>query len=128
MIIGIGTDLVDVRRIRESLERHGDRFANKILSKNETIEFQQCGERIKPHFLAKRFAAKEATVKALGTGFRDGIQLRDIEVTHTDKGKPELKLSGAAKREQQHLGVISTHISISDEHEHAVAFVIMEKE
>ncbi|MBC8520003.1 MAG: holo-ACP synthase [Gammaproteobacteria bacterium] len=128
MILGIGTDLVDVKRIRDSLERHGDRFAEKILSKDEVLEFQQCGERVQAHFLAKRFAAKEATAKALGTGFRDGIKLQDIEVTHTEKGKPELLLSGGAELEQRQLGVTATHISISDEHEHAVAFVIMEKE
>lgn len=128
MIIGTGTDLVDVKRIRDSLERHGDRFAEKILSKGELLEFQKCGTRVKAHFLAKRFAAKEAAAKALGTGFRDGIQLQDIEVTHTDKGKPELRLTGRAWTEQQDLEVTSTHISISDEHEHAVAFVIMEKE
>ncbi len=127
MIAGIGTDIVRIERLEQSLQRHGERFAQKILGEGEWQEFQQCGEKSRPHFLAKRFAAKEAAAKALGTGFRDGIQLHHIEVTHTAQGKPELRFSAAAERQLQQLGVRSTHLSISDEQEHAVAFVILEK-
>lgn len=127
MITGIGADIVRVQRLEQSLQRHGERFAQKILGEGEWQEFQRCGEKSQPHFLAKRFAAKEAAAKALGTGFRNGILLQNIEVTHTEQGKPELRFSAGAERELQRLGVRSTHLSISDEQEHAVAFVILEK-
>ena len=81
---------------------------------------------MRAHFLAKRFAAKEALVKALGTGFREGIQMRDIEVGHTPQGKPEFCLRGGALTQYERLGVTSSHLSISDEVSYAVAFVILE--
>ena len=124
MIVGIGTDLVQVARIAASLERYGERFATRILSAEEMQAMQAAGSR--EHFLAKRFAAKEAAVKALGTGFRDGISLRSVTVSNTDLGQPRLEFTGAAKSRCEALGVTASHLSLSDEREHALAFVVLE--
>ncbi|RKZ77935.1 MAG: holo-ACP synthase, partial [Gammaproteobacteria bacterium] len=88
MIFGIGTDLVHIPRMQELLDKHDDKIALRILSDTEFSEFQRTTNQAA--FLAKRFAAKEATAKALGTGFRDGLSLRHIEVVNNEKGKPEL--------------------------------------
>ena len=94
MIFGIGTDIVRVTRMQRSLERYGQRFAERILAAEELAEFSL--EARKAHFLAKRFAAKEAAAKAMGTGFRDGLALRHIAVGHDALGKPQLIFSGKA--------------------------------
>ena len=126
MIVGIGTDIVAVERIRQSLQRHDGRIAQRILRPAELEEFEQRNEKVRPHFLAKRFAAKEAAAKALGTGFRDGIQMQQIEVAHDRQGKPQLQWSGAAQQQFERLRVKAAHLSISDEESHAVAFVVLE--
>lgn len=124
MIFGIGTDIVYVARIRHDLDRYGDRFAERILTANEMREFQRNAN--KANFLARRFAAKEAAVKALGTGFSNGVQLHDIEVSHDPQGKPLLAFHGRAREymEQKHINI--SHISLADEQDHAVAFVTLE--
>ena len=127
MIVGIGTDLIAVERMAKSLQRHNGRIAEKILGTAELGEFGGCSEAMQPHFLAKRFAAKEAAAKALGTGFRDGITLPQIEVGHDDQGKPQLQWHGAALQRLKEINATSAHLSISDEESHAVAFVILEK-
>ncbi|MBT3310044.1 MAG: holo-ACP synthase [Gammaproteobacteria bacterium] len=127
MIVGIGTDIVAVARMQQSLSRHQGRIAQRILSPAELEEFGQRNEKMRPHFLAKRFAAKEAAAKALGTGFRAGIQLPQIEVGHDEQGKPLLQWYGAALKQFQQLSATTAHLSISDEESHAVAFVILEK-
>lgn len=125
MIFGIGTDIVSVSRIEDALERHGIRFAERVLSGIELDEYRQAA---KPaHFLAKRFAAKEAAAKAFGTGFRDGLAMSDFIVTHDAKGKPLLHFAGCAEEFCQQQGVGESFISISDEKEHAVAFVTLLK-
>lgn len=124
MIYGIGTDIVRIQRLDDNLTRFGDRFASRILTETELEGFHASGR--KAHFLAKRFAAKEAAAKALGTGFRDGLSLRDISVSNDELGKPVLKFSPRAQQELESRDIARCHVSISDEMEYAVAFVTFE--
>ena len=125
MIVSIGTDIVDINRMKTNLNKLGLRFAEKILSPNEYQEFLSAK---KPaHFLAKRFAVKEALLKALGTGFRDGLGFHDIEVKHNAYGKPFLECYGNVKDFLDKLQVAEKHLTIADERDYAVAFVILEK-
>ncbi|MHB8623445.1 MAG: holo-ACP synthase [Sulfuricaulis sp.] len=124
MIFGIGTDIVCVGRMRQDLDRYGLRFAERILAPGELLDFQQNANQA--NFLARRFAAKEAAAKAMGTGFSHGVQLRDIEVTHDPHGKPMLEFHGQAKTFIQEKHVTVAHISLADEQDHAVAFVTLE--
>ncbi len=124
MIYGIGTDIVRVARMRKNLTRYGERFAARILADAEMEAFRQ-----KPdgaNFLAKRFAAKEAAAKALGTGFRDGLSLQDIAVANDTLGKPVLVLSERLELRLRLQGVKPGHVSLSDEQDYALAFVIFE--
>ena len=123
MIYGIGVDMVKVSRIRAGLERFGDRYARRILSVSEFEEFQRARRR--DSFLAKRFAVKEAVAKALGTGFRDGLTLRQISVVHDALGKPEVRCSGRASELLEASGIGESHVSISDEDDYALAFVTL---
>lgn len=124
MIYGIGTDIVRIQRLDDSINRYGERFVRRILTDDELDGFHASGR--KAHFLAKRFAAKEAAVKALGTGFRDGLNLKDISVTHDELGKPVLKFSERAQKALKNRGVGNHHLSLSDEQDYAVAFVTFE--
>lgn len=124
MIFGIGTDIVRVARMQQDLDRYGDRFAERILTANELQEFHDNAG--KANFLARRFAAKEAAVKALGTGFSNGVLLHDIEVTHDAQGKPLLQFHGRARELLQEKSIVVAHISLADEQDHAVAFVTLE--
>ena len=123
MIVGIGTDLVHIPRMQSLLEKHGDKIAARILSDREFAEFKL---QLKPAaYLAKRFAAKEAVAKALGTGFRDGLSLRHIEVRNDALGKPELSFIdvGLTLIKERHIG--RSLLSLSDDHEYASAYVIL---
>ncbi len=123
MIVGIGTDIVRIARVEAALERHGKRFAQRLLSAEEWLEY---GDDKRPaRFLAKRFAAKEAAVKALGTGFREGVKLGDITVIHDRRGKPGLNFAGRTADVARELGVGERHLSLADELEYAVAFVTL---
>ena len=125
MIFGIGTDIVSVPRMESALQRHGDRFAERILAMSELEEYRQNG---KPaHFLAKRFAAKEAAAKAFGTGFRDGLAMSEFVITHDELGKPVLQFTGKAEEYCTKHAIGESFLSISDEKEHAVAFVTLLK-
>ena len=124
MIFGIGTDIVRVCRMQQDLDRFGERFAERILTAGEMQEFSRNAN--KAHFLARRFAAKEAAAKAMGTGFAGGVQLHDIAVIHDAQGKPMLEFSGQALRHINEKGVLVAHVSLADEHDHAVAFVTLE--
>ncbi len=124
MIYGIGTDIVRVQRMAENLSKHGDKFARKILSEHEYGEF--INKNNKAHFLAKRFAAKEATAKAMGTGFISGLKLSDISVEHTELGKPYLVYYGRATEFVVENEIKQSYLSIADELDHAVAFVTLE--
>jgi holo-[acyl-carrier protein] synthase len=124
MIYGIGTDIVEVSRIENSLQRHGRRFAARILTQSELQDFD--GASHPASYLAKRFAAKEAAVKALGTGFRHGISLLHISIGRDPLGKPTLEFDGEMAARIADAGVVSSHLSLADEKEYAVAFVVLE--
>jgi holo-[acyl-carrier protein] synthase len=124
MIYGIGTDIVEVGRIESSIEKFGDDFAKRILAESEMPSYLATS--IKSRFIAKRFAAKEAFSKALGTGLREPATFQNITVSHDRLGKPILVL---AKELQDFLTVKNIshmHITISDEKNLAAAFVVLE--
>lgn len=123
MIFGIGTDIVRVARMQKNIERYGEKFAERILTPAELTEFRK--ESRQAHFLAKRFAAKEAAAKAMGTGFRDGLMLHHIGVTHDAAGKPHLAFTDQAAEFVQANRITGVHVSLSDEEDHAVAFVTL---
>lgn len=126
MIHGIGTDIVRVARMQNDLEKFGARFADRILADGEQTEFARIDDAaLQARFLAKRFAAKEAAAKALGTGFRDGLAFKHIAVTHDELGKPLLIWQGAATEITQRLGIGAAYLSIADEQEYAVAYVVL---
>lgn len=124
MIVGIGTDLVLVSRIRASLDRFGDRFAQRILVEKELVDFATA--RAPEYFLAKRFAAKEAVSKALGTGMRHGVTFGSIQISHDGAGKPLVILLGDAADLAERKGIAHLHLSLSDEKDQALAFVVAE--
>ena len=128
MILGIGTDLCDIRRIEKSLERFGDRFLYRLFSESERLKALQ---RQNPATsLAQSFAAKEACAKALGTGFREGVFWRDIVVKNLETGQPFMKITGGALERMQKLTprgmVAASYLSQSDEYPMAHAIVIIE--
>lgn len=123
MIHGIGTDIVSVKRMAEAIGRHGDRFAERILAESERPDWRSAahGDR----FLAKRFAAKEAFSKAFGTGIRAPVTLTAIKIEHDQMGKPVLGYSAELARLMEERGLVA-HLSLSDEADYAVAFVVIE--
>jgi len=123
MIFGIGTDIVHVERMRRNLDKHGDNFAQRILTKAEFVEFEN--KKDKAAFIAKRFAAKEAAVKAMGTGFSQGLSLHHIGVTHDEAGKPILEFIETAEIFLQKNKIKHSHLSLADERDYAVAFVTL---
>ena len=128
MIIGIGTDLVDIRRIEKSLQKFAMRFENRIFTIAEQ-NYAQSTKNIASSY-AKRFAAKEAMVKALGTGVNHSVYLRDIEVIKNENGTPSLRLTGGALLRLQQLTPANTipqiFLSLSDEYPYAQAQVIID--
>lgn len=124
MIVGIGTDLVEIERISALLKKRGEAFAKRILS---PAELKQFPAQMHPEvFLAKRWAAKEAIAKALGTGFTQGVTFGEMTVSHTDLGKPLVHLAGKTLQLSEEKDIQRWSISISDEKHYAVAFVIAE--
>jgi holo-[acyl-carrier protein] synthase len=124
MIYGIGVDICQISRIAGSLERFGDRFAERILDAQELQDFHASRRQVR--FLAMRFAAKEATSKALGTGFKQGVAPRQIGLRHEASGKPGLVCNGRALELMESHAIAASNISLSDEADFAVAFVILE--
>ncbi|MEY2340513.1 holo-ACP synthase [Acidithiobacillus sp. IBUN Pt1247-S3] len=125
MIVGLGTDLVSVERMSGLLERWGERLLQRVLGEQEQAEFPSAQGAA---FLARRFAAKEATLKALGTGLRNGISWGEIQVSHDSLGRPELVLCGAAQaRLEQCARQPRLWLSLSDEHQYATATVVIEE-
>lgn len=129
MILGIGSDLTDIRRIEQSLERWGDRFTGRVFTeleraRSERRPLQQAGS------YAKRFAAKEACAKALGTGMRRGVFWRDMGVVNARSGQPTLVLTGGAEARLRSLtpeGMEARiHLSLTDDDHYAQAFVVIE--
>jgi len=124
MIFGIGTDIVEVSRIEDSLARFGNAFAERILNEMEWQSYMQSNT--PSRFLAKRFAAKEAFAKALGTGLRGPATFQNIGVTHDDLGKPVLDIAGELQTLLDSKGIRFMHLSVSDEKNLAAAFVVLE--
>jgi holo-[acyl-carrier protein] synthase len=126
MIVGIGADLAEVARIRQAIERYGDRFLRRVFT---PLEVAYCrSHRNAAERFAARFAAKEAAMKALGTGWRAGIRWRDIEVANAKSGKPGLKLSGRAQEVLETLGGNRVHLTLTHAESYALAQVILERE
>lgn len=124
-IFGVGTDIVKLERIERSLSRHGDKFAERILSSSEFEEY--ASKNNKATFLAKRFAAKESISKALGTGMRQGIDFKQLVISNDELGKPCVHLESHAKDWAEKHNINSIHLSISDEKDTAIAFTIAEQ-
>ncbi len=124
MIFGIGTDIVEVERIAASISQFGDEFAKRILATSEMERY--LASSIQARFLAKRFAAKEAFSKALGTGLRGPASFQNIAVAHDDLGKPLLVLAPELQAFMQSKQIQHTHLTISDERNLAAAFVVLE--
>lgn len=123
-VLAIGADLVETARIREILERRGRRLAERILTPAELAQWDERGSGAA--FLARRFAAKEAAAKALGTGIAQGIRFPDLEVANDPGGRPRLQFHGAAAEAARQQGVARAHLSISDERGYALAMVVLE--
>lgn len=124
MIFGIGTDIVEYARIEKSYARHGVRFVQRVLSASE---FPELANHPNPaRLLAKRFAAKEAFAKAVGTGLRYPVSLSRISIVHDELGKPSLRFDEVLGDYLTQLGVTVQHLSISDERSIVVAFVVLE--
>ena len=128
MILGIGSDTIDIRRIESTLERYGERFVERIYTPIERQKSDRRAERAASY--AKRFAAKEACSKALGTGFRGGVYWRDLGVVNANSGKPTMVLTGGAGKwlktlvppgHEPHI-----HVTLTDDFPYAQAFVIIE--
>ena len=128
MILGIGSDLTDIRRIQESLDRFGDRFVQRLFTDIEQKRSE--GKLDRAASYAKRFAAKEACAKALGTGFRNGVFWRDMGVVNMRSGRPTMALAGGAAERLAAItppGMIAViHLSLTDEIPYAQAFVVIE--
>ncbi|MFO8156348.1 MAG: holo-ACP synthase [Thiohalospira sp.] len=124
MILGIGTDLVEIQRIRGAWERHGERLADRVLG---PVERERLPAGDPSAWLAKRFATKEAVAKALGTGFRDGLRLADIQTRHDAKGRPEVVLDGVAASSLDRIGGSTVSLSVTDERAYALAFVVISR-
>ncbi|WP_127470516.1 holo-ACP synthase [Thiomicrorhabdus aquaedulcis] len=125
MIIGIGTDIVDVARIAGVYQRQGDAFAKRLLSPSELLDYTQHTH--PERFLAKRWALKEAVSKALGTGISQGVCFCDMTIGHSPLGQPILTLANQTLAHANRLGITNWSVSVSDEKTHAVAFVIAEQ-
>lgn len=122
MILGIGTDIFEVERMKSRLEKQPS-FIDGIFTNNEISYCNQFNN--KAERFASRYAAKEALLKALGTGWRDGITFKDIDITNDELGKPSISLHGVAKQIADKLGVTAIHLSMSHTKELANAFVII---
>ena len=128
MVHGIGTDICDIRRIRAALQRHGERFAEKVLGPNEIEVFRARRARVEARgvaYLATRFSAKEAFSKAIGLGLRSPMRWRDCETLNRASGQPEIRLHGALAAWFDQQGLVA-HVSLTDESDYATSFVVVE--
>jgi holo-[acyl-carrier protein] synthase len=124
MIYGIGTDIVSIARIAQTLDRHGAQFAQRILTDAELIELNDVKEATP--WLAKRWAAKEAFAKATGIGMRTPLAFNTISIVNDEHGKPSFEFAPTVQTWLGERKIARAHLSMSDEHEHAIAFVILE--
>ena len=122
----VGLDAVEIGRIAEAIERHGDRFLERIYTAAERKLADDSGE-ARHQFYAGRFAAKEAVLKALGTGWAQGVGLRDVEIARSPGGAPRVLLHGAATARAEALGITSIHLSITHDRGYAAAFAVLER-
>lgn len=123
MIIGIGTDIISIERIDQILKKWKDKFAKRILHPAELLEFSMSIKQVA--FLAKRFAAKEACAKALGTGFSQGVTMRDLRVANDAWGKPYIEFFRKAAAVAKSKQITHAHLSIADEKAYAIAYVVL---
>jgi len=129
MILGLGSDICDIRRIEAAIARHGDRFLNRVFTDTERAKAMRRTEKIRAATFAKRFAAKEAAAKALGTGFRRGVFFSDLGVVNLPGGQPTLAMTGGAARRLNAItpdGMIAqVALTMTDEYPYAYAQVII---
>ena len=123
MIFGVGTDIVQYSRVEETYERFGEHFVNRLLMDEERALFEQTKRPVR--FLAMRFAAKEAAVKAMGTGFANGMWIRDVGTTNNDWGRPLLIWSPRGQKVCEKLGIGEGHVSLTDEAGLILAFAVV---
>jgi len=122
-IYGIGTDIVNIGRIDRIYREYDHRLVGRILGAEETSIF--CSQKQKETYLAKRFAAKEAAAKALGTGVALGVRFKEISILNDAGGKPYIKFSGKTKEFADNVGIVESFVTISDDKDYAVAQVIL---
>src|SRR5471032_1393854 len=129
MILGLGSDICDIRRIEKAIERHGDRFLERVYTETERTKAMRRTEKIRAATFAKRFAAKEAASKALGTGFRKGVFFSDLGVVNLPSGQPTLKMTGGAGVRLLAITppgmVAQVALTMTDEYPYAYAQVII---
>ena len=121
MTIAIGTDIIDIQRVADAVERQGDKFVQRILTQSEISEYQARGHSVS--FLAKRFAAKEAIAKALGTGIGRGISFQHMVISNNAEGAPQVELQDNAAERLNQLDGTNVLLSLSDEKNYAIAYV-----
>lgn len=124
MIVGVGIDLVEVHRVREAMERHGRRFIDRIYTEGEIAYVERKANRYERY--AARFAAKEAGMKAIGTGWRRGVRWKDFEVTNLPTGQPTLRFHGIAAQFADTAGVRHVALSLTHTASQAMAIVVLE--
>ena len=124
MIVGTGVDIAEVPRIKAAIERFGDRFVGRIFTPREIAYVSRKANRYER--FAARFAAKEAGMKAIGTGWRRGVRWQDFEVTNLPSGRPTLTLHGVAREYAETIGVKQIHVSLTHTAEYGLAYVIFE--
>lgn len=125
MIFGVGTDIVELSRIQQTYERFGDHFVGRLLMDEERALFDRSKWPVR--FLAMRFAAKEATVKAMGTGFAHGMWIRDVGIVSNPWGRPLIIWSERGRKVCENLGIGDGHVSLTDDAGLIVAFSVLEK-
>ncbi len=125
MIFGVGTDVVELVRIKETYRRFGEHFLDRLLMPEERALFER--SKRPERFLAMRFAGKEAAVKALGTGFAHGVWIRDVGVVNNSWGKPELVWSERGRAVRDSMGAGDGHVSLTDDAGLIIAFAVLEK-
>jgi holo-[acyl-carrier protein] synthase len=125
MIFGVGTDIVELSRIRQTYERFGEHFIDRLLMDEERLLFERSKWPVR--FLAMRFAAKEATVKAMGTGFAHGMWIRDVGIVNSPWGRPLIVWSERGRKVCDNLGIGDGHVSLTDDAGLIVAFAVLEK-
>ena len=123
MIFGVGTDICELVRVQQTYDRFGEHFVRRLLMDEERALFNP--DKRPARFLAMRFAAKEATVKAMGTGFAHGMWIRDVGVVNNDWGRPEIIFSDRGKAMCEKLGIGDAHVSLSDDAGLIVAFAVV---